>query len=108
MPKEVSTVVDLGTEKSYPSSYVNTLGIRIFECPVCESTFRNHGTADAHICKEHTKMKYGPCTKCGFTSWNVTAFGLIPRSTSEFFLHFFYIITFTILPILCVTRKEFE
>ena len=68
VPKEVPTVVDSGTPKLYPSSSINTLGIRIFKCPVCESTFRNHGTADAHIRKEHTKMKYGPCTKCGFTS----------------------------------------
>ena len=74
VPKEVPTVVDLGTKKLYPSSYINTLGIRIFQCPVCESKFRNHGTADAHICKEHIKMKYGPCTKCGFTSWNGDSF----------------------------------
>ena len=74
VPKEVPTVVDSGTPKLYPSSSINTLGIRIFECPVCESTFRNHGTADAHIHKEHTKMKYGPCTKCGFTSWNGDSF----------------------------------
>ena len=74
VPKEVPTVVDSGTPKLYPSSSINTLGIRIFECPVCESTFRNHGTADAHIRKEHKKMKYGPCTKCGFTSWNGDSF----------------------------------
>ena len=74
VPKEVSTVADLGASKLYPSSHINTLGIRIFKCPVCESTFRNHGTAEAHICKEHTKMKYGPCTKCGFTSWNGDSF----------------------------------
>ena len=74
VPKEVPTVVDLGTKKLYPSSYMNTLDIRILQCPVCESTFRNHGTADAHIYKEHTKMKYGPCTKCGFTSWNGDSF----------------------------------
>ena len=74
VPKEVPTVVDSGTPKLYPSSSINTLGIRIFECPVCESTFRNHGTADAHIHKEHTKIKYGPCTKCGFTSWNGDSF----------------------------------
>ena len=74
VPKEVPTVVDSGTPKLYPSSSINTLGIRIFRCPVCESTFRNHGTADAHIRKEHTKMKYGPCTKCGFTSWNGEGF----------------------------------
>ena len=73
-PKEVPTVADLGAPKLYPSSHINTLGIRIFKCPVCESTFRNHGTADAHICKEHTKMKYGLCTKCGFTSWNGDSF----------------------------------
>ena len=85
VPKEVPTVVDSGTPKLYPSSSINTLGIRIFRCPVCESTFRNHGTADAHIHKEHTKMKYGPCTKCGFTSWNGDSFRLIPRSTSEIF-----------------------
>ena len=74
VPKEVPTVVDSGAPKLYPSSSINTLGIRIFECPVCQSTFRNHGTADAHIRKEHTKMKYGPCTKCGFTSWNGDSF----------------------------------
>ena len=74
VPKEVPTVVDSGTPKLYPSSSINTLGIRIFECPVCKSTFRNHGTADAHIRKEHTKIKYGPCTKCGFTSWNGDSF----------------------------------
>ena len=74
VPKEVPTIVDLGTTKLYPSSHINTLGIRIFKCPVCESTFRNHGTADAHIHKEHTKIKYGPCTKCGFTSWNGDSF----------------------------------
>ena len=74
VPKEVPTVVDSGTPKLYPSSSINTLGIRIFKCPACESTFRNHGTADVHICKEHTKMKYGPCTKCGFTSWNGDSF----------------------------------
>ena len=70
VPKKVPTVVDSGAKKLYLSSYINTLGIRIFQCPVCESTFRNH----AHICKEHTKMKYGPCTKCGFTSWNDDSF----------------------------------
>ena len=74
VPKEVPTVVDSGAPKIYPSSSINTLGIRIFEYPVCQSTFRNHGTADAHIRKEHTKMKYGPCTKCGFTSWNGDSF----------------------------------
>ena len=74
VPKEVPTVVDSGTPKLYPSSSINTLGIRIFECPVCKSTFRNHGTADAHIRKEHTKIKYGLCTKCGFTSWNGDSF----------------------------------
>ena len=74
VPKEVPTVVDSGTPKLYPSSSINTLGIRIFKCPICESTFRNHGTADAHIHKEHTKMKYGLCTKCGFTSWNGDSF----------------------------------
>ena len=74
VPKEVPTVVDSGTPKLYPSSSINTLGIRIFECPVCKSTFRNHGTADAHIRKEHAKIKYGPCTKCGFTSWNGDSF----------------------------------
>ena len=74
VPKEVPTVVDLGAKKLYPFSYINTFGIRIFQCPVCESTFRNHGTADAHIHKEHTKMKYGPCTKCGFTSLNGDSF----------------------------------
>ena len=40
VPKEVPTVVDLGAPKLYPSSSINTLGIRIFECPVCQSTFR--------------------------------------------------------------------
>ena len=74
VPKEVLTVVDSGTPKLYPSSSKNTLGIRIFKCPVCESTFRNHGTADAHIHQEHTKIKYGLCTKCGFTSWNGDSF----------------------------------
>ena len=74
VPKEVPTVVDSGTPKLYPSSSINTLGIRIFKCPACESTFQNHGTADVHIHKEHTKMKYGPCTKCGFTSWNGDSF----------------------------------
>ena len=74
VPKEVPTVVDSGTPKLYPSSSINTLGIRILKCPVCKSTFRNHGTADAHIHKEHTKIKYGPCTKCGFTSWNGDSF----------------------------------
>ena len=73
-PKEVLTVADLDPPKLYPSSHINTLGIRIFKCPVCESTFRNHGAADAHIHKEHTKMKYGLCTKCGFTSWNGDSF----------------------------------
>ena len=74
VPKEVPTSVVSGTQKLYPSSSINTLGIRIFKCPVCESTFQNHGPADVHICKEHTKMKYGPCTKCGFTSWNGDSF----------------------------------
>ena len=83
VPKEVLTVVELSTKKLYLSSQINTLGIRIFQCPVCESTFRNHGTADPHIHKEHTKMKYGPCPKCGFTSWNGNSFWLIPRSTCE-------------------------
>ena len=74
MPKEAATVVDLGSQKLYPSSHINTLGIRIFQCPACEKTFRNHGTADAHICKEDTKIKYGLCTNCGFTSWNGDSF----------------------------------
>ena len=74
VPKEVPTVADLDAPKLYPSSHINTLGIRIFKCPVCESTFQNHGTADAHIHKEHTKMKYCLCTKCGFTSWNGDSF----------------------------------
>ena len=30
VPKEVPTVVDSGTPKLYPSSSINTLGIRIF------------------------------------------------------------------------------
>ena len=74
MPKEAATVVASGSQKLYPSSHINTLGIRIFQCPACEKTFRNHGTADAHIRKEHTKIKYGPCTHCGFTSWNGDSF----------------------------------
>ena len=74
MPKEGPTVVNLGSQKLYPSSHINTFGIRIFQCPACERTCRNHGTTDAHICKEHTKIKYGPCTKCGFTSWNGDSF----------------------------------
>ena len=74
MPKEGPTVVDLGSKKLYPSSHINTLGIRIFQCPAYERTFRNCGTADAHICKEHTKIKYGLCTKYGFTSWNGDSF----------------------------------
>ena len=89
VPKEVPTVDDLGTKKLYLSSYINTLGIRIFECPICESTFRNHGTADAHISKEHTKMKYGPCTKCGFTSWNGDNFWAHSKKHQWNFLHFF-------------------
>ena len=60
VPKEVPTVVDSGTPKIYPSSSINTLGIRIFVCPVCQNTFRNHGTADAHIRKEHTKNEIWP------------------------------------------------
>ena len=40
VPKEVPTVVDFGAKKLYPSSYIDTLGIRIFQCPVCESTFK--------------------------------------------------------------------
>ena len=39
-----------------------------------KKTFRNHGTADAHMRKEHTKIKYGQCTHCGFTSWNGDSF----------------------------------
>ena len=74
VPKEVLTVVELSTKKLYPSSQINTLGIRIFQCPVWESTFRNYGTADAHIHKEHLKMTYGPCPNCGFTSWNGNSF----------------------------------
>ena len=89
VPKEVPTVVDSGTPKLYPSSSINTLGIRIFECPVCESTFRNHATADAHICKEHTKMKYGLCTKCGFTSWNGDSFCAHSKKHKWNFLNFF-------------------
>ena len=49
VPKEAATVVTSGSQKLYPSSHINTLGIRIFQCPACEKTFRNHGTADAHI-----------------------------------------------------------
>ena len=89
VPKEVPTVVDSGTPKLYPTSSINTLGIRIFECPVCESTFRNHGTADAHIRKEHTKMKYGPCTKCGFTSWNGDSFHAHSQEAQVKFFEFF-------------------
>ena len=74
MPKEAATAVALGSQKLYPSSHINTLHIRIFQCPACEKTFRNHGTADAHIRKEHTKIKYGLCTHCGFTSWNGDSF----------------------------------
>ena len=66
VPKEVPTAGVSGTQKLYPSSSINTLGIRIFKCPICESTFRNHGTADVHIRKEHTKS--------GFTSWNGDSF----------------------------------
>ena len=36
MPKEAATVVDLGSKKLYPSSHINTLGIRIFQCPAYE------------------------------------------------------------------------
>ena len=39
VPKEVPTVADLDAPKLYPSSHINTLGIRIFKYPVCESTF---------------------------------------------------------------------
>ena len=64
------TTVDLSGKKVYPTSVINTLGIRIFSCPVCAAKFRNHGTADAHIHQEHTKIKYGPCPTCNFTTWN--------------------------------------
>ena len=39
VPKEVPTAGVSGTQKLYPSSCINTLGIRIFKCPICESTF---------------------------------------------------------------------
>ena len=85
VPKEVPTVVDSGTPKLYPSSSINTLGIRIFECPVCKSTFRNHGTADAHIHKEHTKINMARAPSVVSPLGMGTAFVLIPRSTSEIF-----------------------
>ena len=90
VPKEVPTAGVSGTQKLYPSSSINTFGIRIFKCPICESTFRNHGTADAHIRKEHTKMKYGPCTKCGFTSWNGDSFRAHSKEAQVKFFEFFY------------------
>ena len=37
--KEAATVVASGSQKLYPSSHINTLGIRIFQCPACEKTF---------------------------------------------------------------------
>ena len=36
VPKEAATVVTSGSKKLYPSSHINTLGIRIFQCPACE------------------------------------------------------------------------
>ena len=61
------TIMDLSQKKVYPSSYINTLDIQIFECPIGPSTFRKQGTANAHICEEHTKTTYGSCTECVFT-----------------------------------------
>ena len=69
VPKEVPTVVDSGTTKLYPSSYKNTLGIRIFKCPVSEITFRNHGTADAHIHKAHKKNEIWPMHQVWLNFW---------------------------------------
>ena len=61
---KLPTIVDLNIKKVHPTSKVNMLGICIFYCPMCPETFKNHGTADAHICEEYTKIKYGPCSEC--------------------------------------------
>ena len=70
------TLLDLSQKKIYLHSYVNGLRICNFVCPICKHQCRNHGTADAHICEEHSKVKYAPCSyltegkPCSFSSWN--------------------------------------
>ena len=77
---KMPTIMDFSQNKVYHSSYINTLGIRIFEYPI---TFRNHGTADAHIHEEHTKIKLALAQSVASLHGMVTASGLTSRSISE-------------------------
>ena len=79
---KLPTIVDLSIRKVHPTSKVNMLGIHIFYCPMCHETFKNQGTADAHICEEHTKIKFSPCSECQFTLWNGDSFKVYLRKHS--------------------------
>ena len=76
METNMLTLLNLSQKKIYLPSYVNSLRICIFVCPICKHQCRNHGTADAHSCEEHSKVKYWPCSylkegkPSSFTSWN--------------------------------------
>ena len=90
--KEGPTVVDSGAKKLYPSLYINTLGIRIFQCSVCESTFRNHEQLMFTFIRNTQKWNMAHAPSVASLLGMVTAFGLIPRSTSEIFKKIFYTI----------------
>ena len=53
------TLLDLSQKNIFPHSYVNTVGICIFVCSIYKHECRNNGTADACVCEEHLKVKYG-------------------------------------------------
>lgn len=68
------TLSDPSTPTVVPKSSTNSLGIRIYTCPICAEKARTHYACDAHIRKYHTKIKFGPCQDCGFCSWNRESF----------------------------------
>jgi hypothetical protein len=49
-------------------------GTTRFVCAVCNTNTGSWSGCDAHIRKTHSFMKYGPCSKCDFTSFNIDSF----------------------------------
>ena len=42
-----------------------------YRCRICSLHFGSYQGCDSHIRKEHTKLKYGPCPRCEFTTTNL-------------------------------------
>ena len=92
MPKEAATVGNLGSQKLYPSSHINTLGIKnIPMSSMCKKhleTMEQLMLISIRNTQKNLNMACAPIVASLLGM--VTAFGLIPRSTSEIFSIFLH------------------